>query len=136
MSQKLSRFEQREQILQLVYEKTFHDEPIGEIFEMAELSRDFTPTEFVSAEVRGIEENISDIDAKIAENCKNWSVNRVARVPMCIMRIAVYEMLYCDDIDIGVAINEAVELAKKYGAEDDRSYINGILGSVAATIEE
>ena len=135
MSKNITRSEQREQILQLLYEKTFHDESVSELFELANVARDYVPTEFVDNEVSGIVGKIDEIDKLIADNCKNWSVNRIPRVPMCIMRIAVYEMLFCDDIDTGVAINEAVELAKKYAGDDDKSYINGILGTISRTVK-
>ena len=136
MSGKLSRSEQREQVLQLVYEKSFHDEPVDELLELANIARDYVPTGFVSDEISGIENNIEKIDEEIAKNCKNWEFSRIPKVPLCIMRIAVYEIMFCDDIDTGVAINEAVELAKKYASEDDKAYINGVLGAVSRDLQK
>lgn len=136
MSGKLSRSEQREQILQLVYEKSFHDEPVNELLELANIARDYVPTGFVSDELEGIENNIEKIDEEIAKNCKNWAFSRIPRVPLCIMRIAVYELMFCDDIDTAVAINEAVELAKKYASEDDKAYINGVLGAISRDLQK
>lgn len=136
MSGKLSRSEQREQVLQLVYEKSFHDEPVDELLELANIARDYVPTGFVSDEISGIENNIEKIDEEIAKNCKNWAFSRIPKVPLCIMRIAVYEIMFCDDIDTGVAINEAVELAKKYASEDDKAYINGVLGAVSRDLQK
>ncbi|MGN0113818.1 MAG: transcription antitermination factor NusB [Acutalibacteraceae bacterium] len=136
MSGKLSRSEQREQILQLVYEKSFHDEPVNELLELANIARDYVPTGFVSDELDGIESNIEKIDEEIAKNCKNWAFSRIPRVPLCIMRIAVYELMFCDDIDTAVAINEAVELAKKYATEDDKAYINGVLGAISRDLKK
>lgn len=136
MSGKITRSEQREQVLQLVYEKSFHDEPVNELLELANIARDYVPTGFVSDEVQGIEDNIEQIDSAIAQNCKNWAFSRIPRVPLCIMRIAAYELMFCDDIDTGVAINEAVELAKKYASEDDKAYINGVLGAVARGLKK
>ena len=136
MSGKLSRSEQREQILQLVYEKSFHDEPVNELLELANIARDYVPTDFVSDELEGIENNIEKIDGEIAKNCKNWAFSRIPRVPLCIMRIAVYELMFCDDIDTAVAINEAVELAKKYASDDDKAYINGVLGAISRDLQK
>ena len=136
MSGKLSRSEQREQILQLVYEKSFHDEPVNELLELANIARDYVPTGFVSDELEGIENNIEKIDGEIAKNCKNWAFSRIPRVPLCIMRIAVYELMFCDDIDTAVAINEAVELAKKYASDDDKAYINGVLGAISRDFQK
>ena len=136
MSGKLSRSEQREQILQLVYEKSFHDEPVNELLELANIARDYVPTGFVSDELEGIENKIEKIDGEIAKNCKNWAFSRLPRVPLCIMRIAVYELMFCDDIDTAVAINEAVELAKKYASDDDKAYINGVLGAISRDLQK
>lgn len=136
MSGKLSRSEQREQILQLVYEKSFHDEPVNELLELANIARDYVPTGFVSDELEGIENNIEKIDEEIAKKCKNWAFSRIPRVPLCIMRIAVYELMFCDDIDTAVAINEAVDLAKKYATEDDKAYINGVLGAISRDLQK
>lgn len=135
MSKKLSRSEQREQILQLLYEKTFHEEPVDEQFELANIARDFVPSDFISEELSGIIGHIDDIDAVIEKYLKNRKLSRVPRVPLCIMRIAVYEMLYCEGLDTGVSINEAVNLAKKYASEEDKSYINGILGAIDREIK-
>ena len=83
----------------------------------------------------GIFDNLSDIDAKITENLRGWKLNRISKVSLSLMRIAVYEMLYMDDIPHSVSINEAVTLAKKYSTQDDSSFINGVLGSVSKTVE-
>ena len=114
--------------------KSFHDEDVEEIFKNANLSRDYVPTSFVESEVIGVLDNLEQIDKLIADNCKKWSINRIPVICLSIMRIAVYEMVYVTDIDTGVAINEAVELSKKYASEDDKSYINGILGSIARAL--
>jgi len=80
----------------------------------------------------GAWEKRADIDASIKKNTKDWEVTRLSRVLLGIIRIAVYEMLYCDDIPVSVSINEAVELAKKYENEDKSSvFLNGILSGVA-----
>ena len=60
-----------------------------------------------------------------------WSKERISRVALAIMRLAVYEMLYVDDIPVSVSINEAVELAKKYGGDEDSSFVNGVLGGIS-----
>jgi len=80
----------------------------------------------------GAWEKRNEIDAAIAENSKGWDVGRLSRVLHGIIRIAVYEMLYREDIPISVSINEAVELAKKYENEDKSSiFLNGVLSGVA-----
>ncbi|MBR1444623.1 MAG: transcription antitermination factor NusB [Firmicutes bacterium] len=91
--------------------------------------------EFVNKAVFGISENIEDIDRIIGENTKGWKVERLAKVDLAILRIAVYEMKYDDDIPNQVAINEAVEMAKKYGEKKSSSFINGILGAINRKID-
>lgn len=71
------------------------------------------------------------IDEKIDNAAKGWSVQRIAKVDITILRIAVYEMLYDEDIPVSVAIDEAVELAKKFGQDNSSSFINGILATLA-----
>jgi len=79
----------------------------------------------------GVEEHAEEIDALVSKYAVDWSIGRIARVDLSILRVAIYEMLYRDDVPTGAAINEAVELAKRYGGERSYAFINGILGSVA-----
>ena len=67
----------------------------------------------------------------ISANAHNWSRERLSRVALSILRLAIYEMQYVDDIPVSVSINEAVELAKCYGGDADASFINGVLGGIA-----
>ncbi len=78
-----------------------------------------------------ITEKIPEIDRVLTDTAKGWRTERMSRVDLSILRLAVYELLYDEDIPDGVAINEAVELAKEYGGEESYSFINGILGVVA-----
>ena len=130
----MNRIKQRVQILLLTFEKSFHEEPLDEIIEMAELVRDLETDEFIRSSVIGIFDNIEQIDLLITEHLIGWKLNRVSKVSLAILRIAIYEMLYCDDIPVSVSINEAVELAKTYCGDEDPSYINGVLGAIAKKI--
>ena len=80
--------------------------------------------------------NQEEIDKKIEANLKGWKLSRIPKVSLSILRVAIYEMLYEEGTDVGVAINEAVELAKTYGGEKDSSFINGLLGSVARQLNQ
>jgi len=80
---------------------------------------------------QGILEHILPIDQAIQNHLMNWSWERIAMVDRTVLRIAVYEFFYEDDIPIEVTINEAVEIAKKYGSEKSGGFVNGILNSVA-----
>lgn len=79
----------------------------------------------------GIQEHAEEIDALIRELAINWSIERMPRVDLSILRVAIYEMLYLDDIPESVSINEAVELAKRFGGERSSAYINGMLGTLS-----
>ena len=71
----------------------------------------------------------------ISKNLKaGWKINRISKVSLALLRLAVYEMLYRDDVPVSVSINEAVELSKKYTVKDDTSFINGVLGAVAKSL--
>ena len=77
-------------------------------------------------------EQLSGIDGLLNETSKGWKTKRMNRVDLTALRLAVYEMQYDKDVPTGVAINEAVELAKRFGGEDSGSFVNGILGKIAA----
>lgn len=86
--------------------------------------------------VDGVIERREEIDAQLAATSENWSVGRMPVVDRAILRLAVYEMLFVDEVPISVAINEAVELAKAYGGEDESSrFVNGVLGRIARSVE-
>ncbi|OIN97255.1 transcription antitermination factor NusB [Candidatus Desantisbacteria bacterium CG1_02_38_46] len=80
---------------------------------------------------RGVMENITQINEVITKYTKNWTINRINNIDRNILRIAIYELLYCPDIPYKVAINEAIEIAKKYGTLESGKFINGVLDKVA-----
>ena len=86
--------------------------------------------------VAGVETHSQDVDKYLHVASENWALERMPVVDRCIMRIAVYEMLYVDKVPMSVSINEAVDLAKDFGGEDESSrFVNGILGKIAKMIE-
>jgi N utilization substance protein B len=97
---------------------------------------DFDAVDFADDLVRGVTENRVLIDQKIHEKSKNWSIPRMARVDLNILRMAIYELLMRSDIPKNVSINEAIEVAKKFGTEDSPAFINGILDEIAAGVPE
>jgi N utilization substance protein B len=84
---------------------------------------------------QGVQDHLEDIDAAIEKYTVGWQKKRISKVSLAILRLAVYEMKYEDDVPVRVAINEAVELAKKYATQEDASFVNGLLGSVARNQE-
>lgn len=85
---------------------------------------------------KGVEEHRADIDERLGSVSENWSVERMPIVDRMILRLAAFEMLYCDQVPVSVTINEAVELAKGFGGEDDSPrFVNGVLGQIARSLE-
>ena len=85
---------------------------------------------FILSEVEGVHEHMEEIDAMIEQSAKGWDLSRMNKVDLAILRLAVYEMKY-GETPIGVAINEAVELAKKFSSDEAPAFINGVLGKAA-----
>jgi N utilization substance protein B len=86
--------------------------------------------------VEGVREFQHEIDALIERFSENWKISRMSRVDRNVIRVAVYELLYCDDIPPKVSINEAIDIGKRFGTEDSGAFINGILDSVRISLEK
>ncbi len=84
----------------------------------------------------GVETTCAELDGLIAQYAIGWSNERIARVDLCILRVALYEILYREDVPTGAAIDEAVELAKRFGGERSYAFVNGILGSAVKSLDE
>lgn len=126
----MTRREAREQVFCLLFEQAVGGERIDDILHAATEARDFIPDSFAESEAFGAEENREEIDRVISENIRGWNIRRLSKVALALLRLSVYEILFDDSIPDSVSINEAVELAKKYGGKDDAPYINGVLASV------
>lgn len=86
--------------------------------------------EFLNNLVKGTIENIDTIDEIIKNSLRSWTMDRIAKVDLTILRMAIYELIYSKDVPASVVINEAVELGKMFGSDDSGSFINGVLGRV------
>ena len=127
----MSRIETREAVVFFVYQFDFRSETIDEqvsiyVNSNKELEEDI---EYFRTTVTGIITNRDSLDESISKYLKNWTLDRIPKLDKAILETAIYEISYNDDIPTGVAINEAVKLAKKYGTDDSYSYINGVLSS-------
>ena len=135
----MSRTKAREVAMMLIYSEMLggSDTP-QDVCEKSELlgSLDETDIGYAGAIESGVHANAEELDRRIAEHAVGWSIDRIARVDLSILRIAVYEMLYREDVPVGAAINEAVELSKRYGGEKSFAFINGILGSIAKELPQ
>ncbi len=128
----MTRREAREQAFIVLFEKIFdNDASITEIVETAKEAELIKINAFAENILNAVEANSQEIDGVIESNSQDWTISRLPKVSLAVLRLAVAEIKYIDDVPNGVAVNEAVELAKKYGTNEDASFINGILGTIA-----
>lgn len=142
----MSRHTARIHALNLVFQFPFHaewdqalvteaiDDYLANLQDLQDLVLGLSPDEeersFIAGEVLGTFENMLLIDSLIDKRLKDWDFNRIAKIDLAILRLAIYEIRFSADISEATAINEAVELAKVYGTDDSPSFINGVLGQV------
>lgn len=127
----MSRKKAREGLVSLMYQSSFEElnEDKVNIF-IDNFGFEEDEIDFIKSGFQSIEKNLENIDNTISSNLRNWSIDRLFRLDLSILRVAVYEILYADNIPNEVAINEAVEIAKKFGTTDSSKLINGILGTI------
>ncbi|HJI46344.1 MAG TPA: transcription antitermination factor NusB [Oscillospiraceae bacterium] len=127
----------REQAFIILFEKSFNTElSVDEIMDIAIETEVISKDKMTADIVKKAEENIEDIDAVIEHNLKGWSKQRISKVSLALLRMAVCEMKYFDKVPVGVSINEAVEICKVYGSDEDKGFVNGILGSISREKED
>jgi len=132
----MSRRELREQIFLLLFRVEFNSleempEQIKYFFEDGDIQADQQDELYISGKYGNIMAHLSEIDEKINEKAKGWDTKRMGKVDLTIIRLAVYEILFDEEVPTGVAINEAVELAKKFGQDESAGFVNGILAKFA-----
>ena len=131
----MGRREQRESIFHLLFMTEFN--PSEEIPEQKQMYLDNIEElqekdqSYIQNKFENIREKITEIDEILNQCSKGWKTSRMAKVDLSIIRIAVYEIKFEDDIPFKVSVNEAVELAKKYGADESPAFVNGILAKFA-----
>ena len=126
----------RENIFNILFIAEFHKKE--EFEDQIEMYIERSDSVFTESEIRYITDKslnifnkINEIDNEISTNLTDWTIDRLGKCELGILRLAVYEMLYDDDVPVGVAMNEAIELAKKYGANDSTSkFVNAILSKI------
>lgn len=131
----MSRHKLREQVFKLLFRIEFNDSV--EMEEQKELFFTTSDIETIEEEDKYIEEHyqavvdkLDEIDGLISSNAKGWSIDRMSKVDLTILRLGVYEMIYDDTIPEVVALNEAIELAKEFGQDQSYSFINGVLAKL------
>ncbi len=135
----MSRKTAREVAMKLAFARLFGGEDTYEAI-LDKSGIEEAPTEddmnYSTQVLAGVDEHLSEIDDLIGDLAIGWSIVRMPRVDLSILRIAIYEMLYRGDIPDSVSINEAVELAKRFGGDRSAAYINGMLGTLARRQEK
>ena len=130
----MNRSSIREQAFKLLYsleiQKDINEEEQIDLYLESNNIKDKEAVSYIKDAIFGIDKNKKDIDEKIVQNLKsNWKLERVSKIDLTILRLAIYEIKY-KDLPYKVAINEAVELAKKYGEDTSKNFVNGILASI------
>ena len=128
----MNRRELREQIFKFIFRVEFNErdempEQEDFFFEAQEPEPDEKDVRYISQKGNSILERLDEIDEMINEKAKGWTTSRMGKVDLAILRLAVYELMFDEDVPTGVAINEAVEIAKKFGQEESSGFVNGIL---------
>ena len=131
---RMKRSEIRENIFKLVFCGEFHtsselEDQLNAYLEDVECTDQ--ERSYIATKFEGICEKITEIDEAINQVAKGWKTGRMGKAELAILRLAVYEMKYDEDVPVKVAINEAVELAKKFGGDESPAFVNGILANLA-----
>ncbi|RPF48488.1 NusB antitermination factor [Hydrogenoanaerobacterium saccharovorans] len=127
----MTRRDAREQAFVLIFEKSFNkDDSIDDIIKNATEGRNIEVDPFAFQLASGWMSHVDEIDEQIEKHSTKWKMNRISRVALSILRLSIYELLFSKEVPDRVAINEAVELAKKFGTDEDSSFVNGVLGAV------
>lgn len=131
----MGRRASREAAMKLLYQLEIQKNDRSEQIDMALEDESFTDIDrkYIRSTVDGVNENITLIDSIIEKKSMGWKISRLSKIDLSVLRIGIYEILYCDDIPFSVSINEAVELAKKYSNEDAGAFVNGLLAKVSKT---
>lgn len=132
----MSRRELREYIFKLLFRIEFHkpeemQQQVQAFFNDFEMMADETDKQYITGKYEAIIEKLPEIDACINDEAECWTTGRMAKVELSILRLAIYEIKFDENIPTGVAINEAVELAKEFGQDESYKFINGILSKFA-----
>ncbi len=126
----MTRRQAREEAFILIFEKVFNNDSVSDILELASETRDLVPDDYIKTVFSGVYDNLEALDGIISENSIGWNISRISKTALSVLRLAIFEIKFMDDIPAAVSINEAVELCKKYATTDDASFVNGILSTV------
>ena len=131
----MTRSELREHVFKMLFQIEFNEsadmpDHVKNYFETLEDARE-QDKDYIQRKYEAVASCVEEIDGLLNDAAKGWKTSRMSKVDLTILRLAVYEMKWDDDVPEGVAINEAVELAKRFGGDSSSSFVNGILGKLA-----
>lgn len=139
----MSRKVAREIAFKLVFAGNFQEEEINvdemtetlvkELNKANEVNRE--DLEYIKSISKGVSEKVSELDEAISKHLKGWKMERICKTDLAILRLAIYEILYREDIPYKVSVNEAVELAKSFGEDSSPAFINGVLAGIVKDSE-
>ena len=137
----MSRKTAREVAFKIIFARGFSNEEVvpeemaDALLSVTEEKNDLSQEdrEYIKAVVYGVHDNIEIIDAKIKEHLKGWTMERICKTDVAILRLAIYEILYREDIPYKVSVNEAIELAKAFSEDGSPAFVNGVLAKVIHT---
>ena len=128
----MTRKEARDQAFVLIFEKGINNESVEDILEAAKECRNFLEDEdgYTLKVFTGVFEKQEEIDSIISKNLTGWTINRISKISLAVLRLAIFEIMYMDEIPDAVSVDEAVELCKTYSIQEDAAFVNGVLGTV------
>lgn len=130
----MTRHQMRESAFLLTFERLFNDAPREEILALARECETVEVDERVERLFCAVDEKKEELDREIARYLKNWTLSRISRVSLAVLRVAMYELLFVDDMETDIVISEAVKITQEYTGKDDVSFVNGVLSSAAKAI--
>jgi len=125
--------EEPEQVVSTRLDKTYYRN-LGAENDIYEERPSRVQMQYLDTVVSGVANRADELNEQISKYAIGWNVSRISRLTRCILQLAIFEILYVEDVPTGVAVSEAVRLAKKYDGDDTGSFVNGILGSFARSI--
>ena len=131
----MTRHESRQEAFCLLFERIFTDATLEEVMENAVEGRDATLSAYAVDLATTADSHQEELDAIIEPKLKKWKLNRISKVSLAALRLAVSELHYEENIPVSVVIDEAVELTKRFSGEEDASFVNGVLANIAKDLE-
>lgn len=134
----MGRKQAREGAMQLLFQMSSNEDFTKETIQtfLDNFPYDKGESEYIRTVIEGVMDNREEIDRSIEENLQGWSLDRIARVDLATLRLAIFEIQHMADIPVEVSINEAIEIAKKYSTDESYKYVNGVLGGFVRSMNK